>query len=128
MHTVAKSWFEAGIIHVLHVGRTTRADFEAMRRESALLQAEHGSLKVLVDTSQADVHMTLMELFDFTSTHIAHYKPNTRMAVILSSKAVTIKAQDLALSCNAASNTGLLLRYFSKKQDAEDWLNSRPPA
>lgn len=112
---------EEKIITLQHEPASSVAEHEASREE--LIRAAHtsGFRRILVNICEAPPGYSTAQYFDLGRSLAEELPLGTRFAVVLPKE--IIDDPDQTLVVNAANNRGLLLKHFTTRQDAMDWLN-----
>ena len=108
------------IIEVKHEGPVDIDEMRAAREETAKYLTDNESRRVLVDIRNATLGPTTMELFGFNASYRDLLPLDVEIAIVYSSE--TASREDILFVETVARNRGVLLRIFTDRNEALDWL------
>lgn len=108
---------DSAYICLTHTGETPFSEYEDGRNEAIASMQSHGLFKLLVDVRNVTSSLSLLEHFEFTSSHVEHLPRGVRTAILMRPDAA-----DTRFIENVAVNRGITIRLFTDKRKAVEWL------
>lgn len=108
------------IVEIKHDGPVDIDEMRAAREETAQHIADSKSKRILVDIRNSVLNPTVMELFGFNASYHDSLPINIRIAIVYSSESPN--REDLLFMETVARNRRVLLRIFTDRDEALDWL------
>jgi hypothetical protein len=111
-----------GFIEEVFCGRVTAPEFREAVSKRISLGKETGSTKILNDVSEVKVDASVMDIFNFPNKQYAEEGSSrtVRMALVMPRAKESKELAEFFVT--ACLNRGWLVKEFSTRQDAIDWL------
>jgi hypothetical protein len=110
------------IVLLRHTGQLTMEDALQARAAAVPWLNEIGLWRLLADIREAELSLSLAELFSFNASHAEAFPKGTRIACVFSPDKARL--EDVQFSETVAQNRGAMLRVFVQEPEALDWLTA----
>jgi len=116
---------ELGIVRAIYFGRVTANEFKAGTLETIALMDAHGINLLLIDDTEVELAVSTNDIFEMPQFYEnVRAMRSTRWALVHPSDPAAIK--HFRFYENVCRNRGWLVKLFSDRQAALDWLLTEP--
>ncbi len=114
------------VVEICYTEYMTLEEAESAREEARRILDEHGLRRILVDTRQAQVRLSTMDLYRFGSSLNQVLPFGTRIATLYTEEAFS--SEDARFLESVSSIRGIPFRVFTEVDEALAWLSRGSPA
>ena len=113
------------IIEIVHAGRTTEANLTAVTTKGIELTKEKNIFDVLIDVTEIELAASLFDIFNLPAKQYAEKALDHRIRIGLVQPKLSKEKENAQFYETACVNRGWLVKTFSNRNDAIDWLKNR---
>ena len=111
-----------GIVELAYTGRYTAQESRESTAKAIALGKEHGDADALVDATEAEVAVSIIDLLDLPDRQYVAQGMNRRIRLAVVSPRLPKDHKDAKFYETACLNRGWNVRLFTSRDDAIEWL------
>lgn len=111
-----------GIVELVFSGSHTQAESRESAAKAIALGKEHGDAHALVDATETELSVSILDLLDLPDRHYVEHDMSRRIKVAVLPPKNPGAKEDAWFFENTCRNRGWQVSLFANREDAIEWL------